>query len=440
MENALKIMFRTGNKIGDPSGFGEVFEAKKIVNDIEQPGEYALKQLKQNDVDSIERFKREVRYLTKLNHPRIVKCEGYNVEGIPCFYVMKMYRTSLSGIQSDIMTDFLRIKVIYNNILEGIEYLHKEGYIHRDLKPGNVLLNSDTDLVLCDLGLCVNPTAEQEKRLTRTHLAGGSAYYCSPEQDESLKYIDYRTDIYSFGKMLYETFTGTKPTVLDISQLPPAVQFIVKKCTQYKRENRFNSIEDLRQHFNMSMDLLIEGEHATDLLQVINDVNTYSSIDFEVNGKKVIEKLANAISRVSKEDELHETLMKIKGEAYKELYKQFPDLVQGIIPRFIEYIDTQGWPFSYIDTIADKYHELFVSINNNEIKEKILLSLLQLSAVNNRWYAMGQFTELLHQVKDDTLAFSVYHTLSDEQDYLDKVFRNVNISKDGLHIVLKKLF
>ncbi|MGQ7198280.1 hypothetical protein ACUOA9_34115, partial [Escherichia sp. HC-TM1] len=68
-------------------------------------------------------------------------------------------------------------------------------------------------------------------------------------------------------------------------------------------------------------------------------MNTYSSIDFEVNGKKVIEKLANAISRVSKEDELHETLMKIKGEAYKELYKQFPDLVQGIIPRFIEYID-----------------------------------------------------------------------------------------------------
>ncbi|XMA24688.1 serine/threonine protein kinase [Bacillus bombysepticus] len=440
MTNALEIMWRVGERIGDPSGFGEVFEAKRIANGTEEPGDYVIKKLKKTDDDAIERFKREVRYLTKLDHPRIVKCEGYNLEESPGFYIMKRYKTSLIGVQEELRGDFRRIKVVYNNILEGLEYLHKEGYFHRDLKPGNVLLNSDSDIVLCDLGLCVNPAAEDEKRLTRTSLAGGSVYYCSPEQEESLKYIDQRTDIYSFGRMLYETFTGTKPTVLDIAKLPPAMQYIVKKCTQYKREDRFNSVEDVRQHFNMSIDLLIEGENATDLLQIINDISKYTELDFLLDQTNIIEKLANALSGVSKEDELHETLMKISGEAYKQLYAEFPDVVKSLIPKFVNYVDNQGWPFSYIDTIADKYYVLFMNIEDNDSREKILVSLLSISAINNRWYAMRQFVDLLYAVDNEPLAYSVYHALSDEEDYLERIARNVNVNKDRLHTAIRNLF
>ncbi|WP_242309027.1 serine/threonine-protein kinase [Bacillus cereus group sp. BfR-BA-01524] len=428
-------------QIGEPSGFGVVYAAKKLIHNVEQPGDYVLKELKKLDNDSIERFKREVRYLTKLDHPRIVKCEGYSLDNEPYFYTMNKYKNSLSVVQLEISEDFPRLKVVYNNILEGLEYLHSEGYFHRDLKPGNVLLNTDNDLVLCDLGLCVNTSAEGSQRLTRTQMIGGSEYYCSPEQAaNSLKYVDQRTDIYSFGKMLYEAFTGEKPYVLDLNTVPPAVQAVIRKCTRENRDERYNSVEELRMHFNIAMDLLIEGSEGNNLLQVISDINKFSDQDFLLDETKIVDRLADALSKVEDEEKLHETMMQINGIVYKYLHIQYPDLVGRLVSEFIEYIGSQGWPFTYTDTLGTKYSVLFQQIDDNEIKEKILLGLLRLGTRHNRWAVMGDFTNLLYSVQSDTLAYSVFHSLSERSSDLETIGRNISIDKNSLHSVIRRLF
>lgn len=166
MKDVSKVVWRLGNRIGDQSGFGQVFEAKKVVNGIIQKEEYVVKKLIKLDDDSIARFKREVRYLTKLDHPRIIKSEGNNLQEEPYFYSMLKYKTSLQSIMPQLSSDYQRLQLVFNNILEGLEYLHNEGYYHRDLKPANVLYNSDNDLVLCDLGLCVNSNSDDSTRLT----------------------------------------------------------------------------------------------------------------------------------------------------------------------------------------------------------------------------------------------------------------------------------
>lgn len=436
----MDLKWNTYSKIGETSGFGEVYEARKIVNGIEQPGNFALKKLTKTDEDSIERFKREVRYLDKLDHPRIVKCEGYGLQAEPYFYTMARYKTSLSSIQNSLANDLFRLKTIYNNILEGIEYLHIEGYYHRDLKPGNVLLNSDNDLVLCDLGLCVNPLIERGVRITRTYMAGGSEYYSSPEQDDSLKRVDHRTDIYSFGKMLYEAFTGTRPRVLDMNQLPPAIQFVIRKCTKESPSERFDSISLVKQHFNNAMDILIAGDQVNDLLQIIDELNKFDVFDFIANESVLIDKLADSLSRVDDDQYLHENIMKINSEVYYNLYDKYPDLTKRITHIFIEDINNQNWPFSYTDTLAIKYREIFKNIDDIDIKEKLLLSILNLGANHNRWYVMGVFIELLYTIVDEGDAHSIYHTLSSESYALDRVLSNINIDFDKLHSVLKKLF
>lgn len=440
MESTRKVTWKQIARIGEPSGFGAVYSVRRYVNGVEQKGDYVVKQLENLDTDSIARFQREVRYLTKLDHPRIVKCVGYGLKKTPYFYAMKRYTTSLNTVLPELKENLPRLKVIFNNILEGLEYLHNEGYYHRDLKPANVLLNSDNDLVLCDLGLCINPSSYDSTRLTRTYMGGGTRFYCSPEQEIELKNVDHRTDIYSFGKMLYEAFTHSKPNILDLNALPAAIQYVVKTCTRESRKDRFNSVEELRQHFNRAMDILIDGASENDLLIILDKINKFDDLDFAVEGEEVINKLANILDNLKEPEQLHETIMSIPAKAYALLYTQYPDLLKRLVTEFIETVDSQGWPFSYTDTLANKYCELFKNTYDNDIHEDLLKSLLVLGATHNRWYVMGQFVDLLQLVKSESEAYSIYHALYDEDYYLKKVANNVNIDKNTLHPIIRKLF
>ncbi|WP_439875421.1 serine/threonine-protein kinase [Bacillus mycoides] len=440
MELTNRVTWKPIGRIGEPSGFGVVYAARRYVNGFEQEGDYVVKELSNLDEDSIARFQREVRYLTKLDHPRIIKCEDYGLENPPYFYVMRRYTTSLSTVLPELMGNFPRLKVIFNNVLEGLEYLHSEGYYHRDLKPANVLLNSDNDLVLCDLGLCINASSDDSTRLTRTHMGIGTRFYCSPEQEMDLKSVDHRTDIYSFGKMLYEAFTHSRPNILDLTVLPAAIQYVVKLCTREHRENRFDSVEELRQHFNRAMDILIDGASEDDLLIILDKINQFGELDFVVDGEAAINKLANALDNLKENEQLHETMMSIPAKAYELLFAQYPDLLKRLITEFVRTVDSQGWPFSYTDTLANKYYEIFKNTHDTDIHEDLLKSLLTLGASHNRWYVMGRFVDLLKLVKDESEAHSIYHALYDEDYYLKRVMSNVIIDKSTLHPIIGRLF
>jgi eukaryotic-like serine/threonine-protein kinase len=441
MNEVIKTAWKLGNRIGDKSGFGQVYEARKVVNGIEQNEEYVIKKLIQLDDDSIARFKREVRYLTKLDHPRIIKSEGNNLQNEPYFYAMTKYETSLNSIMSQLSTDYQRLQIIFNNILEGIEYLHNEGYYHRDLKPANVLYNSDNDLVLCDLGLCVNSNSDGTTSLTMTHMGAGTRYYCSPEQETDLKNVDQRTDIYSIGKMIYEAFTGNRPLVLDYSQLPPAIQYVIKTSTKENRSDRFETVEELRQHFNTAMELLINGTSQYDLLSVINDINRLEDFDFIFNDNdKIIDQLAQLLGELRGEEQFQEMIMKISGTPLKYLEDKYPDLFKGLIQEFIQSIESQGWPFSYTDTIANKYEEIFINIKDIDTKGELLKGLLSLGTGHNRWFVMHKFITLLSKIEEDAEAHSIYHILSSQTYDLERIENTISIEKNNLHSVLKRLF
>ena len=114
---------------------------------------FAKKTLLVADSESEERFKREVRMLSKLDHPRIIKIVGSRLSKPPLWYVMPLYNRSLSQEFPGIVGDEIRIKKVFDTILEGMQYAHEQGIVHRDLKPGNILLRSDDDVVISDFGL-----------------------------------------------------------------------------------------------------------------------------------------------------------------------------------------------------------------------------------------------------------------------------------------------
>jgi hypothetical protein len=240
--------------------------------------------------------------------------------------------------------------------------------------------------------------------------------------------------------MLYEAFTHSRPRILDLSALPAAIQYVVKTCTREKRTERFDSIEELRQHFNRAMDILIDGASENELLTIIDKISKFDELDFVFEGEAAIDGLANALDNLKESEQLHEAIMNIPSKAYELLFTQYPDLLKRLIKGFVETVDSQSWPFSYTDTLANKYCELFKSVPDTDVREDLLKSLLTLGASHNRWYVMGKFVDLLQLIKDEAEAHSIYHTLYGEGYYLSRVSSNVSIEKSTLHPVLKKLF
>lgn len=188
-------------QIGKEGGFGQVFECED-----EYGNKYALEVLKNNSEFGIQRFEREVRLLSRLNHPNIVKIIAGNLVADQKFYVMTLYQCSLASVIPHLVNDYSRQLLIINSILSGIQYLHSEGVIHRDLKPDNILCNSDTDIVITDFGLGIQINSDSST-MTKTTVFG-TYRYCSPEQWSNSHEVDYRTDIYSMGKIIEDIVTN----------------------------------------------------------------------------------------------------------------------------------------------------------------------------------------------------------------------------------------
>src|ERR1035437_4115221 len=126
-------------KIGD-GGFGVVYSCNRDGDSVL----YALKELQAGSPpEAVERFITEVRILSSLDHPTIVKVHGKRLNSAPQFYVMPLYNRSLDGDLATLAGNETRIQPIFSAILNGVEYAHAQGVIHRDLKPLNVLMNSD---------------------------------------------------------------------------------------------------------------------------------------------------------------------------------------------------------------------------------------------------------------------------------------------------------
>lgn len=425
MEATMNISYNLYGNIGEPGGFGEVFKARKSINDLEIGDFIAVKMLKNTTGDSIDRFSKEVRILRNVNHPRVIKVLDYNLESENPFYVMPMYNYSLKKHLHEINGDYERIATVFNGILDGVEHLHSEGIYHRDLKPENILINSDTDLAISDFGLGVNIDS-QSARLTMTGMIMGTLDYMSPEQLNDSKHIDNRSDIYSLGKILYEIIIGEVKTV-DPNKLPQGLRYIVKRCLKADPNERYQNIGALRNAFNASISILIHGVETNNFDALVEKI-------ISTNGdEKYIKELIKIISEMDisrKEDKIHELLMKLPLEAIEKLYNLDEELTTDIINVYVHNITSQGWPFNYTDTIGSRCRAIYSLVDNVEIKSKLMYCVGEVGISHNRFYVIEIFEEMIGRIStlDMDLAFSAIQEL-------DKIgvneIKNLNINTNN---------
>lgn len=166
------------------------------------------------DVNFMSRFQREARVVAKLDHPNIVPVYDFSEhQGSPYLVMRFIEGETLKARLNRGRLTLPEILDVVRRAGDALSYAHEKGVLHRDIKPSNVLIGRDGRLFLTDFGLARIVEAG-ESSLTHDAMVG-TPYYISPEQALGKSELDVRTDIYSFGVVLYELFTGRVPFQAD---------------------------------------------------------------------------------------------------------------------------------------------------------------------------------------------------------------------------------
>jgi len=413
-------------------GFGEVWLCRRD-RDKEL---FAKKRLQSGTLpDDTRRFVREVRILSSLDHPNIIKVIAKSFQAEPYFYVMPLHKRSLWNELPSLIGDESRIYPIFTAILDGMEYAHSQGVIHRDLKPENVLLNSDVDVVLSDFGLGRIIDSEST-RLTQTGDRMGTPLYMAPEQLVDSKRAAEVSDIFSLGRMLYELYTGPLTSaVQDTSTLPTGIALIVNRCTRTGPDKRFQTVSELKQIW---LSLFDASRHDSE----VDEINLLmAEIAFTgPQSNDQIDRLLNLIAKYSNnQDLLHETIMQLDPDVAAAMYNRNPTIVKQLMGQFVELAIAQNWAFSYTDKIGNQCQKLFQAISDPEIRAILVDCVMQVSVDHNRWHVLGIFAELLESPKKN--GEEIF--LADRLQRIDEGTRRYAaeyLSIDKLHPTIRPLF
>ena len=214
----------------------------------------------------MERFRREARTAANLRHPNVITVHdfGQDERGVPYLVLEYIEGPTLADLM-DAGLDDGRIPNLLDQIAAGLDYAHARGVIHRDIKPGNVLLTDDGRAVLADFGLA---WLLEGAHLTLTGGVIGTPEYMSPEQAAG-EPIDHRSDVYALGVVLYEMLVGERPFLAETPigvllkhlqdpapsvlvarpDLPSAVGEVLARCLVKDPARRFASAGELARAF-----------------------------------------------------------------------------------------------------------------------------------------------------------------------------------------------
>lgn len=245
--------YDVGARLGR-GGMGVVFRAYQEKLDRE----VAIKVLTApEDADEEERaawtarFLREARALARLSHPGIVTIHDFGESGGLAWIVMELVDGSdLRSLLDEGALGPEEALAIAPQICAALQYAHDRGIVHRDVKPGNVLLTEEGTVKLCDFGLAKLQESDGGVLLTRTDQAMGTLRYMAPEQLDAPKEVDHRADIFSLGVVLYEMLTGRIPQGVfeppsSGSAAPAAMDEVVLKALEREPERRYQKAADM---------------------------------------------------------------------------------------------------------------------------------------------------------------------------------------------------
>jgi len=245
--------YQVTGKIGE-GGMAVVYKGMQV--SLDRPVAIKVLSQKLSDCDEVlERFNQESLIVARLSHPNIIHVidRGITPDGMPFFVMEFVEGVDLAEYSRKRNLSLNRKIDIIIQICKALSYAHRNGVIHRDVKPANILIDSEGTAKVVDFGIAqFFGSKARNANLTRVDTVMGTLAYMSPEQQVSAKKVTAASDLYSLGVVMYELLTGEKPlgrfrppSELK-SEIPKPLEDAVLRCLEPKPEDRFASADELQ--------------------------------------------------------------------------------------------------------------------------------------------------------------------------------------------------
>ena len=281
-----------------------------------------------------ERFKREAQILLDMQSPYIVHLFDYFVEG-NSHYIVEDFVDGLSlaqVIEKQVSLGTELSLLVFLDACYALKFAHARGIVHRDIKPGNILISRRAEVKLADFGIAASDDIEEiavtkTERIvtkvagdvTQTGVTLGTPAYMSPEQIMDSRSVDNRADIYSMGVMLYEMLTGSKPFASTISaenlekikkgkyinprkidpSIPVVICRMIRKMLKANPEKRYKSIDSVIKIVKKYLRDYDTHAIRISLAQVILSKNQFVIPEFEKKSRLGVKIASYALSAVA---------------------------------------------------------------------------------------------------------------------------------------------
>ncbi len=412
---------------------GETFATKTLV--------YPSSASKADKAELRARFEREVKYQSAINHRHVVPILGKNLKDDPPWFVMPLAEGSLQKELRDDRTLGGNPKKAIFDLLAGLEEVHRLGYKHRDLSPGNVLRFTDeegsTYYAISDFGL-MSPQAGVTTTLTDTNVAGGTLPYRAPECATSFRRATEQADIYSVGAILHDIFgTGGRIPHAEL-KANGEIGEVIAKCTKTNPRRRYKNVQELREALYdvlHSDDLNFESDEDSHFGKLLQDNETLSDeqwdelfahIDRQDASRKSTKALLSAIRRTH-----------VEG-----LLTSAPELFHALGMEYAKFASNYSFDFDFCDLIAT-IAQLFYDDGEIDLQANIALAMLKLGTSHNRWFVERKFVAMAAPSISDELAQRIVTEIEVQEFDIKRRLRHlrnsITVEKDALHPRIEEL-